>query len=427
MMATLKTLLSNTHRVLDLCEGRAHLCGKILGDLGCDVIQVERPGGDPARNIGPFYDDIPDPERSLWWWAYNMNKRGITLNLESSDGREIFRKMVTRADFVIESFQPGFLDKLGLGYESLEQLNPRVILVSCTAFGLDGPYARYKAPDIVLMSLGGQTFMAGDEDRPPVQISYPHAWQFAGLHGAMGAMNAHYHREMTGEGQHVVSSGQCGVVWTNMNANVTWDISRIDTTRGGALRRREIMQADGKKVTVAFRYTFECKDGYVYCALMGGAIGSSRMRILSEWMADWGYGVDWMKNYDWEYDYDFSHISQEKIDRVEAAVGPFLMAHTKMELYKEALRRGHWLVPIGSPKSVWEDPQLRYREFWKEIEHPEIQRKITYPGWPIKQSETPWEPQRRAPLIGEHNEEIYLNELGFSRGELSVLKAAGVI
>jgi crotonobetainyl-CoA:carnitine CoA-transferase CaiB-like acyl-CoA transferase len=426
-MSEQKTLLSNRHRVLDLCEGRAHICGKILGDLGCDVTQIERPGGDPARNIGPFYDDIPDPNKSLWWWAYNMNKKGITLNIKSSDGREIFRKMVTQADFVIESFEPGYLDDLGLGYEELEKINPRIILVSCTAFGTTGPYAHYKAPDIVLMSLGGQTFMAGDDDRPPVQISYPHAWQFAGLHGAMGAMNAHYYRELTGEGQHVASSAQSGVVWTNMNANVTWDLSGINTTRGGAIRRMELPQADGTSEMVSLRSTFECKDGYVYCGMIGGEAGASRMRILSQWMEDWGFGVDWMKDFDWHNDFDFSSISQEKIDRLEEAVGPFLMAHTKMELYEEALKRNHWLVPIGSPKSVWEDPQLRYREFWEEVEHPELGRNITYPGWPIIQSETPWKPQGRAPLIGEHNEETYIGELGFSKEELSILKASGVI
>jgi crotonobetainyl-CoA:carnitine CoA-transferase CaiB-like acyl-CoA transferase len=269
--------------------------------------------------------------------------------------------------------------------------------------------------------------MAGDDDRPPVQISYPHAWQFAGLHGAMGAMNAHYYREITGKGQHVVSSAQCGVVWTNMNANVTWDISGINITRGGAIRKRKIMQADGTQVTVTLRSTYECKDGYVYCALIGGTMGAARMRIFTKWMEDWGFGVEWMKNYDWENDFDFANINQNKIDLVEEAVMPFLKAHNKMELYEEALKRGHWLVPIGSPKSVWEDPQLRFRKFWKEIEHPELQRKITYPGWPIKQDKTPWKPQRRAPLIGEHNGEIYMNELGFSIDELKAFKAGGVI
>ncbi len=187
------------------------------------------------------------------------------------------------------------------------------------------------------------------------------------------------------------------------------------------------MQIDGTKVAITNRTTYECKDGYVFCALMGGVMGAARMRIFTKWMEDWGHGVDWMKNYDWENDFDLSNINQEKIDRVNEAVMPFLMAHTKMELYEEAIKRGHWLVPIGSPKSVWEDPQPRFRKFWEEIEHPELERKIIYPGWPIKQSKTPWKPQRRAPRIGEHNEEVYMNELAFSRDELRVLKAAGVI
>ena len=126
-----------------------------------------------------------------------------------------------------------------------------------------------------------------------------------------------------------------------MNANVTWDINAINTTRGGAIRRRELSQVDGTKAIVHIRSTFECKDGYVYCSMMGGEAGARRMRILTLWMEDWGFGVDWMTNYDWENDYDFSNINQERIDCLEEAVRPFLMAHTKMELY--GLMKDMWI------------------------------------------------------------------------------------
>jgi crotonobetainyl-CoA:carnitine CoA-transferase CaiB-like acyl-CoA transferase len=422
-----ETLLDSDCRVLDLCEGRGHLCGKILGDLGADVIQIERPRGDPARNIGPFYKDIPHPEKSLWWFAYNVNKRGITLNIESSDGREILKRLVERADFVIESFEPGYMEELGLEYGTLEGVNPRVIMVSLSGFGQTGPYSQYNAPDIVLMSLGGQAFMAGDDDRPPVQVSYPHAWQFAALHGCMGAMNAHYWRGLTGEGQHVDASGQTGVAWTNMNANVTWDINKIVVKRGGATRRQELMQADGKTITLTIKSTFPCKDGYVYLRLMGGTVHASRMRTLVRWMDEEGMAPEWMKDFDWEHDFDYANMNQDLLDRLYEAIEPFLMRHGKMELYEEALRRGHYLVPIGTPKSIYEDKQLAHREFWTDIAHPELKDTLTYPGWPIKQSETPWRPRRRAPLIGEHNREIYTGELGFSHGKLTMLKSAGVI
>lgn len=123
------------YRVLDLTDEKGLLCGKLFADLGADVIKVERPGGDPARNIGPFYKDIPDPQKSLFWFAYNTGKRSITLNIESSDGQQLLKRLVKSADFLVESFTPGYMDKLGLGYQALSQLNPRLIMTSITAFG----------------------------------------------------------------------------------------------------------------------------------------------------------------------------------------------------------------------------------------------------------------------------------------------------
>ena len=121
-------------RVLDVTNERGLLCGKLLGDLGADVIKIEPPGGDPSRNIGPFYKDTPHPERSLFWWCANLNKRGITLNLETVDGREIFRRLLRSADFVVESFEPGYMATLGLSYPELERINPRIIMTSVTCF-----------------------------------------------------------------------------------------------------------------------------------------------------------------------------------------------------------------------------------------------------------------------------------------------------
>jgi crotonobetainyl-CoA:carnitine CoA-transferase CaiB-like acyl-CoA transferase len=409
-MDSQKTLLSSRHRVLDLCEGKGHLCGKMLGDLGADVIQIERPGGDPARNIGSFYGDIADPEKSLWWFAFNMHKRGITLDIETETGRETFKRLVREADFVIESFEPGYLDRLGLGYEELEKINPRTILVSVTAFGQTGPYAHYKGPDIVQMSMGGQVFMSGDDDRPPVQISYPHAWQLAAMHACVGAVNAHYYREETGEGQHVDASGQASIVCTNHNANVTWDLLQVNPTRGGAIRTGIQQNPDGSETEVSFRMTYPCKDGYILSFFMGGPVTGPRMKVFVDWMDEEGMAPEWMKTFDWTNDYDMATVHQELIDRTDEVVIPFLMKHTMAELYEGALKRIFWLVPIGTPKSVFEDKQLAYRKFWEKIEHPELNATLTYPGWPIKQSKTPWRVQRRAPLVGEHNEEILGNE-----------------
>src|SRR3989338_8654583 len=177
------------YRVLDLTDEKGLLCGKLLGDLGADVIKVERPGGDPARKIGPFYHDEADPEKSLFWFAFNTSKRGITLDIESAAGQATFKKLVETADFVIESFPPGYLDKLGLGYSALEKVNPGVIMVSITPFGQTGPYKDYKAPDIVAWAMGGVMYPWGDADRPPVHISHhSQAYLHAAGQAVVGAL-----------------------------------------------------------------------------------------------------------------------------------------------------------------------------------------------------------------------------------------------
>jgi crotonobetainyl-CoA:carnitine CoA-transferase CaiB-like acyl-CoA transferase len=130
--------LLSPYRVLDLTDEKGLVCGRILGDFGADVIKVEKPCGDPCRNIGPFYHDIPDPEKSLFWFAYCANKRGITLDIESADGKEIFRKLVKTGDVVLESFHPGYMARLGLGYDDLSKINPGIIMTSITPFGQTG-------------------------------------------------------------------------------------------------------------------------------------------------------------------------------------------------------------------------------------------------------------------------------------------------
>ena len=168
------------YRVLDLTDGRGLLCGKMLADLGADVVQVEPPGGSPARNVGPFYHDTPGAERSLFWWAYCTNKRGITLDIATDDGAALLRRLVANADFLIESGDPGRMASLGLGYPDLQAINPRLVMVSITAFGQDGPYADYQASDIVGMALGGFMHLTGDGDRPPLRVSMPQFYQHGG-------------------------------------------------------------------------------------------------------------------------------------------------------------------------------------------------------------------------------------------------------
>ena len=158
--------LLSPYRVLDLSNELGFLCGKILGDLGADVIKIEPPGGDPARRLGPFYGDQPDPEKSLFWFGFNNNKRGITLNLECAKGRELFSQLVAKADFVVETFTPGYLDGLNLSYTALSKLNPRLVLTRVTGFGQTGPYAPRAGFGSIGEAMGGIRYVTGDADRP---------------------------------------------------------------------------------------------------------------------------------------------------------------------------------------------------------------------------------------------------------------------
>ena len=150
--------------VLDLAEGGCMIGGRILGDLGADVIKVEPPGGSPSR-IAPYYKNLPDPEKSLYWFAYNMNKRGVTLDINKADGQEVFKRLVKTADVVIESFEVGIMEQLGIGYNDLCKVKPDIIVTSITPFGQKGPKARYKGCDLVAWASGGYLYVCGDSDR----------------------------------------------------------------------------------------------------------------------------------------------------------------------------------------------------------------------------------------------------------------------
>ena len=221
-------------RALDLTDEIGFLSGKILADLGVDVIKVEKPGGDAGRRIGPFWKDIPDPEKSLYWFAYNGNKRGITLNIETGDGRQILGELVKKADFVLESFPPGYMSRKKLGWRSLRKINERTILVSITPFGQKGPYKNFAASDMIAMAMSGMLYLTGDADRPPLNISLPQSYLLAGADGAVGAMLAYYHRERTGKGQHVDVSLQQSSGWFLANAVPTWELAGTNLRRAGS-------------------------------------------------------------------------------------------------------------------------------------------------------------------------------------------------
>ena len=410
----------SAYRALDLTDETGFLCGKVLGDLGADVIKVEKPGGDTSRNVGPYYKDISDPEKSLFWWAYNTSKRGITLDIEEEAGKKIFRQLVEEVDFVIETYPPGHLDKLNLGYQDLRKINPKLIMGSITPFGQTGPYKDYKATDIIAMAMSGLMYLQGDTDRPPIRFSFPQSYLHAGAQCAIGIIIALYHREVTsGRGQHVDIALRDSVIMATLNAVPFWELDQTNLKRAGDFRV-------GLSSGIRQRQNWPCKDGYVSFITMGGAHGAKTNKALVEWLKTEGEKDEFLHQIDWD-NFDMGASTQEIHDHMEKIVGKFFMRFTKKEIHDQAVKRQMMLFPVNTMKDIAENEQLKFRGFWQELEHPELDTSITYPGSFVLDAEPPLSLRRRAPLIGEHNEEIYLKELGFSREQFETLKQAKVI
>jgi crotonobetainyl-CoA:carnitine CoA-transferase CaiB-like acyl-CoA transferase len=405
----------NHLRALDLTDDKGFLCGKILADLGVNVIKVERPGGDLSRNIGAFWGGKPDPEKSLYWFAYNSNKKGITLDVEKVKGREIFKKLVKSADFVIESFPPGYMDKLGIGYADLSKDNKKLIWASITPYGPEEPYRDYKDTDIVVMGMSGTLFQTGEADGPPVHMSVPQACLHAGADAAVGCMVAYYHRENTGEGQHVDVSMQQSAAWFQANAVPTFELNGTMLRRSGAFRA-------GMSTQVTQRQVWPCKDGFVFFNVIGGRTGAKTLSALAAWMDEEKLATDFLLHMDWDT-FDMFTVSQETMDKIAGPVGEFFKRHTSKELLKGAVPRGVSIGPLSSMQDLLDDECLNARGFWTQIPHPELGISITYPKTFIRSTEMDCSIRFRAPLIGEHNNEVY-KEIGL---DAKKLKNEGVI
>ncbi len=410
-------------RVLDLTDAIGLLAGKTLANYGADVIKVEKPGGDSTRNIGPFLGNTPDPEKSLFWFATNTSKRGITLDIENREGIDLFKRLVKTADIVLESFEPGYLDGLGLGYSEMEKINPRIILTSITPFGQSGPYAGYQATDLVGAAMGGLVRELGELGRPPVRMSCdPQAYFHAGLQGAMGSTLAYYHQQLTGEGQHVDVSMQEAVELTLMNAVEFAEFLNIDMAGTGQILLSPTM--DG---LVTSRLIFKCKDGFAYVTVGGGAwLGMAlASRELVRWANEEGFALE-LKDVDWTQ-WDSSKETQKDNDWRDSQIGEFIRTKTKAELMEGAVKRGMMMAPCNNIEDVIDSPHLRDRDFWQTVEHRELGKSLTYAGAPVKMAGDAWKIRRRAPLIGEHNQEVLQGELGLSEEELGLLRANRVI
>jgi crotonobetainyl-CoA:carnitine CoA-transferase CaiB-like acyl-CoA transferase len=388
------------YRVLDLTDEGALLCGQILGDLGADVIVVEPPGGARARALRPFWHDQRHPDRSLTWWSLNRNKRGITLDLRSDAGRDRLRKMARTADFLLESYTPGYLDGLGLGYVDLSALNPRLVMVSITPFGQRGPKASWASADLTAFASAGVLVMCGDDDRAPVGLSVPQAYLHAGAEAAVGALIAHAACERDGIGQHVDVSAQTAAMMSTQATILAAGWSDPETTR----------LAGGVKFgSIPLRFVNPAKDGYVSVTfLFGSAIGPYSRRLM-EVMCEEGFVDEVTRDKDWINYTGMLMSGQEplsELNRCTDAIARFTSSHTKDELFRLGLDRGLLIVPVASIEDVARSEQLAARAFWAVVDHPELGETYTYPGAFARFSEQPITTRRRPPLLGEHNEEV---------------------
>jgi crotonobetainyl-CoA:carnitine CoA-transferase CaiB-like acyl-CoA transferase len=388
-------------RVLDISQGIAGpLCAKLLADFGADVIKVEPSGGEPGRSMPPFFEDDPDPEKSLFFLLLNLNKRGATLNLDTDRGGGIFRELVRQADVVVESFQPGYLDSRGLDYDRLECENPGVVMTSITPFGQDGPYSRYKGEEIVAYAMGGVMSISGLADHEPIKHGGFQAQYEAGLNGALATAFALLTRDMTGQGQHVDVSVQEVVASTMV-------VSQPYYSWTGAVQGR---RSEG----AAFGDIMPCKDGYF--------IAQGNRDSGWDDVADF-FGREDLK------DERFAVASQRVVNGAELdeIVVDATKDRTMAELFRTASEQYRIVFGIvQTPEDLAKCPQLDARDFFQEVDHPLIGR-LKVPFRLMSMSESAPEYRMPAPLLGQHNDEVYTELLGYTPEELAELRESDIV
>ena len=405
-------------RALDLADGSGALCGRILAELGADVIKIEPPGGEPDRLTPPFLADRPGPDRSLTWVAGNVNKRGITLSLDDPRGVALFERLAATAAIVIESDAPGTLEAKGLGYRRLARDHPQLILVSISAYGQDGPLAACPGSDLEVTAASGSLWLAGEEHRPPVRTSQPQSPSWSGMYGAMGALLAYVAARRSGSGQHVDVSAQASMTTVHPPAPIFWDVLGEEHRRlGPFLLGRSIVGS-------RFRNLWPCADGYVSFAIQGGAIGRHTGRMLVEWMSLRGSVPPVLAMVAWDT-FDNSTLTQDEVDGLEAAIAPFLLGLTKREFYAGVVERKMLGYPVGDAADALADPQLEARGFWQTVSVDGVDG-LPFPGGSMLFDGVRPALRRGAPRLGQHNDEIYA-EIGVGSNELAGLLAAGVL
>ncbi len=391
-------------KVLDLTRYIAGpQCTKLLADYGAEVIKVEKPGeGDPSRRLGPFPNDEPHPETSGLFLHLNTNKKSITLNLKSDTGRSMLRNLISDTDILAENFSPRVMPSLGFSYEELEQINPGLVMVSISNFGQTGPYRDYRATEITSWAMGSRMYTTGHPERPPLKLAGHVVEYLAGTNAASAAMCALFGALASGEGQLVdISIQECllGAVDNNLLSHqYDHDVPR---RQGG---RRE--------GTYPMGYYY-ASNGFFQFQGAGVRQWPRIVKMLGlEELEDPKF-TDPVARPQHHGDFDAIFYS-------------WAIERTKEEIVQMAQEVKAYSAPLLSIEEVVNNEHHNVRGFFVDVEHP-IAGQFKYPGAPVKFSETPWSVRSPAPTLGQHNQEIYCERLGYSKSQLVALRQQGVI
>jgi len=388
-------------KVLDLSEDIAgSFCTRLLADYGADVLKVEPPSGAQLRRMGPFFQDDPNPEKSLFYLPLNLNKKGITLNLETTAGQNILKRLSLHVDIIVESYEPGYMKSLGLSYDELSKDNPGLIMTSITPFGQDGPYASYKGGEIVEYAMSMVMSISGLADREPLKHGGFQAQYQGGLFAAAATSIGLYGQSNNGVGEHIdVSIVEC--LASTMMATQT-----IYPFVGATQARRQ-------SVGDAFSNPMPCEDGWIIVQAGGGATWEDISDFFQEPKL---------------LEPRFSEPAQRANNGAEMdeIIINSIKSRGKWELFTKAADARMLFGLVQTPSELIDCPQLESREFFREIQHPTIGN-IKVPAELFKVSETPYQLHSAAPTLGQNNHEIYVEGLGYSTSEYSQLRQLNII
>ena len=385
--------LLNGVRVIDLATSRAEMAGRVLADMGAEVIKVEPPEGSASRRLPPFSDQ--DPERSLYWAAMGLGKRSVVIDLDDEEGRGDFLALLSTADVLVESFDPGAMADLGLGYDDLKDQHPQLIYTSVTPYGQDGPHAMRPATDLTLESAGGLVGLQGDGDRPPVPVGFPQASIHAGVQAAADVSIALRERDLSGLGQHLDVSMQAAVVWTLMNA------TGFPPNTGGDPPGTCDDRANS--AAAAVMSILPCADGYIVFNIVPGGLGLRHSTKVMRWIAECGELSGELEGADVdEWAATLGRVVMEDLAEMQRMLivanqqlQQFVAKRTMAECYARAVQDGFMLAPLYTMQDIADDKHLAARDYWVEIDGKR------YPGPFAKLSETPLQLNRPAPTLGQ--------------------------